>query len=76
MPVLKVPSLDVPPAPEIGVGPAALSVQALAEAVPPASLMTFLTKVRLGAVSSLVIVQVTKPPTGIVPEQPAPSVLA
>ena len=48
-----------PVAPEIGVGPAAVRVHAVGTAVPPLSLVTVLTSVRCGPMSSLLIVQVT-----------------
>ena len=51
-----------PSTPEIGVGPEAESVQSASTAVPPLSIITVLTRVRVGfgkgAISSFVIVQV------------------
>ncbi len=70
VPAEKLASLLTLPAPEIGVGPSALSVQSLACAVPPLSLVTCLTSVRLGATSSLVIVQLP-PPAPIVISLPS-----
>ena len=52
----------LPVLPEMVVGPVALRVQAGAGAVPPLSLVTVLTRVRLAATSSLVIVQVVVAP--------------
>ena len=62
MPAEKRALLVAPPLPEIGVGPAAESVQALGAAVPPLLLVTFLTNVRLGTSSVLTIVQVALSP--------------
>ena len=45
-------------APLIGVGPAAARVQAVGTAVPPLSLVTVLTRVRVAGWSLLLIVQV------------------
>src|SRR5512132_2410097 len=50
-------SLSAPPAPEIGVSPAALSVKSDAFAVPPLSFVTVLTSFRCALWSLLLIVQ-------------------
>ena len=56
MPALKFGPLEAPPAPEIGVGPEALSVQAPEEVEPPLLLVTIFDSVRDGGMSLLVIV--------------------
>jgi hypothetical protein len=59
------------PAPEKPLGPEAVSVQALAWAVPPLSFTTSLTSVSFGATSSFVIVHVLCSPGAMVPAQSA-----
>ncbi len=59
MPAEKVNPLVAPPAPEIGVGPEAVRTKAVATAVPPLSFVTTFETVKLGAMSSFVIVQLT-----------------
>ncbi len=46
--------------------PVAVSVQAVFRAVPPLSLVTVLRRCKAGALSSLLMVQVTLPPNGTV----------
>ena len=62
MPAEKPEPLCAPPAPEIEVGPDAVSVKSEAAAVPPSSFTTCLTSVNDGALSLFVIVQVTSSP--------------
>ena len=59
-----------PVAPEIGVGPAAASVQAVGTAVPPLSLVTVLTSVRRAGWSLLLIVQVAEVLSGNTSDAP------
>ena len=75
-PAAKVEPLVAPPGPEIDVGPAALTVQAPGEAVPPLLLTTIFVSVKLATMSSFVIVHVKWAPGANVPEHPALSVLA
>ena len=63
MPALKEPPLSTGVEPESGVGPPAVSVQAVARAVPPLSLVTVLRRCSAGALSLLLIVQVTFSPS-------------
>ncbi len=62
VPASKDAPLDAPPAPEIGVGPLAVSVKSDGDAVPPSSFTTCLTSVSDGAWSSFVMVHVTSSP--------------
>jgi hypothetical protein len=61
VPAEKAGPLLATPAPEIGVGPLAVNVQCEGNDVPPSSFTTCLISVRLGATSSLVIVQLPPP---------------
>src|SRR5512142_225600 len=69
VPARKFAPLAAPPAPPIGVGPLALNAKSVITAVPPLSVMRFLTSFSCGAMSSLVTVQVFSSPTAIDPLQ-------
>ena len=71
VPAMNVGPLDTVPAPEIGVGPFAVSVKSAATAVPPLSLTTCLTSVSSGAMSSFVIVHVALSASASVSDEPA-----
>src|SRR5207247_1946250 len=65
VPAEKPEPLDAPPAPEIGVGPAAVRVHSVATRVPPLLFVTYLMSTRDGAMSSFVTVHVFVSPTAI-----------
>ena len=71
VPAEKPEPLDAPPAPEIGVGPAAVSVHSAAVRVPPLLFVTYLIRTSEGALSSFVTVHVFVSPTAIAPAQSA-----